>query len=59
MNCSVAFLQATGDREKLKAYISKAMKSAAEFNVLFNKERREERQAYFDLQTQVSYYKSC
>ncbi|XP_014661869.1 PREDICTED: LOW QUALITY PROTEIN: PHD finger protein 10-like [Priapulus caudatus] len=47
---------ARADQEKLKAYIRKAMRSAAEFNVLFNKERREERQAYFDLQTQRIQY---
>ena len=32
----------------------KAMQSAAKYNAAFNKERREERRAYFDIHTFVS-----
>ncbi|XP_059842725.1 PHD finger protein 10 isoform X3 [Hypanus sabinus] len=38
---------------KVPEYIKKAAKKAAEFNSNFNRERMEERRAYFDLQTQV------
>lgn len=39
---------------KVPEYIKKAAKKAAEFNSNFNRERMEERRAYFDLQTHVS-----
>lgn len=39
------------EKSKMTSFIKKAVQSAAEFNALFNRERREERQAYFDLQT--------
>lgn len=42
------------DASKIKAYIKKAAKQAAEFNALLMREKREERQYYFDLQTMVS-----
>lgn len=35
--------------------MKKAVKSAAEYNSMFMKEKREERRAYFDLQTNVSF----
>lgn len=38
---------------KVPEYIKKAAKKAAEFNSNFNRERMEERRAYFDLQTHV------
>lgn len=41
----------TMDASKIKAYIKKAAKQAAEFNALLMREKREERQYYFDLQT--------
>ncbi|KAK7490212.1 hypothetical protein BaRGS_00018557 [Batillaria attramentaria] len=39
------------EKSKMADYMKKAAKSAAEFNKLFQRERREERRAYFDLQT--------
>lgn len=39
------------EKSKMSLYIKKAMKSAAEWNSSFQKERREERKAYLDLQT--------
>ncbi|XP_061173119.1 PHD finger protein 10-like [Saccostrea echinata] len=39
------------EKSKMSMYIKKAMKSAAEWNSNFQKERREERKAYLDLQT--------
>ncbi|XP_062568404.1 PHD finger protein 10-like [Saccostrea cucullata] len=39
------------EKSKMSMYIKKAMKSAAEWNSNFQKERREERRAYLDLQT--------
>ncbi|XP_051780239.1 PHD finger protein 10 isoform X2 [Erpetoichthys calabaricus] len=38
---------------RVPEYIKKAAKKAAEFNINFNRERMEERRAYFDLQTHV------
>ncbi|CAL1603915.1 unnamed protein product [Knipowitschia caucasica] len=38
---------------KVPEYIKKAAKKAAEFNSNFNRERMEERRAYFDLQTHI------
>uniref|UniRef100_A0A669C5V9 PHD finger protein 10 n=1 Tax=Oreochromis niloticus TaxID=8128 RepID=A0A669C5V9_ORENI len=40
-------------RSKVPEYIKKAAKKAAEFNSNFNRERMEERRAYFDLQTHI------
>lgn len=40
-------------------YMKKAAKSAAEYNIHFQRERREERKAYFDLQTFVRKQFSC
>lgn len=40
----------------MSLYIKKAMKSAAEWNSSFQKERREERKAYLDLQTFVNFF---
>jgi hypothetical protein len=42
------------EKSKMAQYMKKAAKSAAEFNRNFLRERREERIAYFDLQTFVS-----
>lgn len=42
------------EASKVPEYIKKAAKKAAEFNINFNRERMEERRAYFDLQTHVS-----
>lgn len=42
------------EASKVPEYIKKAAKKAAEFNSIFNRERMEERRAYFDLQTHVS-----
>ncbi|XP_048737221.2 PHD finger protein 10-like isoform X2 [Ostrea edulis] len=39
------------EKSKMNMYFKKAMKSAAEWNSNFQKERREERKAYLDLQT--------
>ncbi|XP_062852012.1 PHD finger protein 10 isoform X2 [Trichomycterus rosablanca] len=41
------------EASKVPDYIKKAAKKAAEFNSNFNRERMEERRAYFDLQTHV------
>ena len=40
----------------MKEFLKKAAKQASEYNSMFMKERREERQYYFDMQTLVSYY---
>ena len=39
----------------MREYTMKAMKSASEWNRQFLKERNEERRAYFDMQTFVSF----
>ncbi|KAL5008685.1 hypothetical protein ScPMuIL_014266 [Solemya velum] len=39
------------EKSKMTEYLKKAMKSASEWNSQFQRERREERRAYFDLQT--------
>lgn len=44
------------EASKVPEYIKKAAKKAAEFNSNFNRERMEERRAYFDLQTHVRLY---
>lgn len=41
------------EASKVPEYIKKAAKKAAEFNSSLNRERMEERRAYFDLQTHV------
>ncbi|MED6251787.1 PHD finger protein 10 [Ataeniobius toweri] len=41
------------EASKVPEYIKEAAKKAAEFNSNFNRERMEERRAYFDLQTHV------
>lgn len=41
------------EASKVPEYIKKAAKKAAEFNSNLNRERMEERRAYFDLQTHV------
>ncbi|KAI0212002.1 PHD finger protein 10 [Lamellibrachia satsuma] len=46
----------TIDKTKLNVYMKKAVKSAAEYNSMFMKEKREERRAYFDLQTNEVHY---
>lgn len=47
------------EASKVPEYIKKAAKKAAEFNSNFNRERMEERRAYFDLQTHVNPNWSC
>ncbi|GAB1601423.1 uncharacterized protein LOC115217352 isoform X1 [Argonauta hians] len=44
------------EKSKMADYVRKAMRSASEFNSQFQRERREERRAYFDLQTMVIHY---
>lgn len=43
------------EASKVPEYIKKAAKKAAEFNSNLNRERMEERRAYFDLQTHVGW----
>ena len=38
---------------KTASYIKKAIKDAAEYNLHLNQDRKDERLAYFDMQTQV------
>lgn len=45
------------EASKVPEYIKKAAKKAAEFNSNLNRERMEERRAYFDLQTHVGRFK--
>ena len=52
------YFQPTIDKAKLTMYMKKAVKSAAEYNSMFMREKREERRAYFDLQTNVSIFPS-
>ena len=47
------------DKNKIDDLVKKAVRNAADFNAQFMRERREERAAYFDLQTHVSTKKSC
>ncbi|XP_077998944.1 PHD finger protein 10-like isoform X2 [Glandiceps talaboti] len=42
------------DAGKIKEYIKKAVKQASEYNMLFNRDRKEERQAYYDMQTSIA-----
>lgn len=46
------------EASKVPEYIKKAAKKAAEFNSNLNRERMEERRAYFDLQTHVGWLSS-
>ncbi|XP_041353041.1 dentin sialophosphoprotein-like [Gigantopelta aegis] len=46
------------DKGKMADYIKKAVRSAAEFNAHFQRERKEERRSYFDLQTFMIHYPS-
>jgi hypothetical protein len=41
------------EKSRMDYFMKKAIRSAAEFNSQFMRERREERRAYFDLQTMV------
>lgn len=45
------------EASKVPEYIKKAARKAAEFNSNLNRERMEERRAYFDLQTHVGRFK--
>ncbi|XP_013411434.1 PHD finger protein 10 isoform X1 [Lingula anatina] len=49
-------MQQEQQKNKMDYYMKKAIKSAADFNAQFMKERREERKAYFDLQTFSVHY---
>ena len=42
---------------KTASYIKKAIKDASEYNLHLNQDRKEERSAYFDMQTQVMHEK--
>lgn len=44
------------EASKVPEYIKKAARKAAEFNSNLNRERMEERRAYFDLQTHVGWF---
>ena len=44
------------DKNDMVKFVKKAMNSCAEFNSMFLKERREERCAYFDMQTLNLHY---
>ncbi|GFO17052.1 PHD finger protein 10 [Plakobranchus ocellatus] len=48
--------QAKIDKSKMESYSKKAARSAAEFNANMMREKKDERRAYFDLQTYVRYY---
>ena len=50
--------QARLDKNNLENMIKKAMQTSAKFNAELNRERKEERRAYFDLQTNVSTIRS-
>jgi hypothetical protein len=41
------------EQEKLREQIKKAMKSASSYNSMLQKEKKEERYSFFDLQTMV------
>jgi hypothetical protein len=45
--------QACLEKDKMAALVKKAMKSCSDFNANFNREKREERKMFFDLQTMV------
>ena len=49
----LTFCQPT-EKTKLETLIAKSVKSAADFNASLMRELRQERRAYFDLQTSVS-----
>ncbi|KAL3873548.1 hypothetical protein ACJMK2_036647 [Sinanodonta woodiana] len=44
------------EKGKIKEYTKKAVKAAAEWNCQFQRERKEERRAYFDVQTFTVHY---
>ncbi|CAG5122693.1 unnamed protein product [Candidula unifasciata] len=48
--------QAKLDKTKIESYSKKAARSAAEFNNSLMRDRKEERRAYFDLQTYTIHY---
>ena len=50
---AVFHLQPAVDSAKMKNYIKKAVRQAAEYNASLMREKREERQYYLDLQTMV------
>ena len=43
----------------MTSFIKNAVQATADFNAMFNRERREERRAYFDLQTMVTFFSMC
>lgn len=47
-------MQQRSDKTRLEALRQKAIKEAASYNASLNRERREDRRAYFDVQTFVS-----
>lgn len=48
-----SLFQPAVDSAKMKNYIKKAVRQAAEYNASLMREKREERQYYLDLQTMV------
>ncbi len=46
--------QAKLDKNNMETLLRRAVQATAKFNAELNKERKEERRAYFDLQTNVS-----
>ena len=44
------------DKSDMVRFVKKAMNSCSEFNSMFLKERKEERLAYFDMQTMNLHY---
>jgi hypothetical protein len=48
------YVQQSIEKAKVDFFVKKAVRSAADFNAQFMRERREERRAYIDLQTLVS-----
>jgi len=49
------FLQLKLEKDKMIEYTKKAMRSVSDWNRNLLKERNEERRAYFDMQTFVSF----
>lgn len=50
----ILFFQNMSESERMKELIKKAMKSVASYNSQMQKEKKEERQTFYDLQTMVS-----
>ena len=46
--------QQKNDKSKIEVLKKKAVKSASEYNAMFNRNRKDERRAYFDIHSFVS-----